>query len=96
MWQIIFLIWEKVVHWYYRAVFESSACFGAHELKEVETLISMNYATQIENMQAQLSATTKELKESTITISHQQNTIEDLKQHMVVVTNARLGAEETL
>jgi ABC-type sulfate/molybdate transport systems ATPase subunit len=47
-------------------------------------------------MQAQLFATTKELKESTIIISHQQNIVEDLKQHMVVATNARLHAEETL
>ncbi len=95
MWQII-LIWEKVVHWYCKAFFESSACFATQELKEVETLITTKYATHIENMQAQLFATTKELKESTITISHQQNIVEDLKQHMVVATNARLHAEETL
>jgi hypothetical protein len=44
MWQI-FLIWKKVVHWYYRAVLESSVCFVAHELKEVETLITMKYAS---------------------------------------------------
>jgi len=53
--------------------------FAAQELKEVETLITTKYATQIEDMQAQLFATTKELKESTITISCQQNIIEDLK-----------------
>jgi hypothetical protein len=47
-------------------------------------------------MQAQLFATTKELKESTITISHQQDIIEDLKQHMVFVTKACLHVEETL
>jgi hypothetical protein len=95
MWQI-FLIWEKVVHWYCRVVLKSSSCFVAQELKEVETLITMKYATQIKNMQAQLFATTKELKESTITISHQQNIIEDLKQHMAIATNARLYVEETL
>jgi hypothetical protein len=67
MWQI-FLIWEKVVHWHCRVVLESSACFAAKELKEVETLITTKYATQIENMLAQLFATTKELKESIITI----------------------------
>jgi hypothetical protein len=47
-------------------------------------------------MQAQLFATTKELKESAITTSHQQNIIEDLKQHMVIATNAHLHAEQTL
>jgi ABC-type sulfate/molybdate transport systems ATPase subunit len=47
-------------------------------------------------MQAQLSTTTKELKESIVTISHQQNTIEDLKQHVVVATNTRFNVEETL
>jgi hypothetical protein len=51
MWQI-FLIWDKVVHWYCKAVFESSAYFVAHELKEAETLITTKYATQIEDMQA--------------------------------------------
>jgi hypothetical protein len=69
MWQI-FIIWEKLVHWYCRAILESSTCFATHELKEVETLITMKYATQIEDMQTQLFATTKEFKESTITISH--------------------------
>ncbi len=64
-------IWEKVVHWYCRAILESLACFTAQELKEVEKLITTKYATQIEDMQAQLFATTKKLKESTITISHQ-------------------------
>jgi hypothetical protein len=44
MWQI-FLIWEKLVHWYCRAILESSTCFATHELKEVETLITMKYAT---------------------------------------------------
>jgi len=70
MWQI-FLIWEKVVHWYYKEVLESSACFATRDLKEVETLITTRYSTQIEDMQAQLFATTTQLKESTITISHQ-------------------------
>jgi hypothetical protein len=65
-------------------------------LKDVETLITMKYATQVEDMQAQRFATTKELKESTITISHQQNIIEDLKQHMAIATNACLHVEETL
>jgi hypothetical protein len=69
MWQI-FLIWEKVVHWYCRVVFENSTCFVAQELKEVETLITTKYATHIEDMQAQLFATTKKLKESVITILH--------------------------
>jgi hypothetical protein len=69
MWQI-FLIWEKVVHWYCKVIFESSTCFVAQELKEVETLITTNYRIQIEDMQAQLFATTKELKEFAITISH--------------------------
>jgi hypothetical protein len=78
MWQI-FLIWEKVVHWYCRVVFESSACFAAQELKEVETSITTKYATQIEDMQTQLFATTKKLKEFAIIILHQQNIIEDLK-----------------
>jgi hypothetical protein len=95
MWQI-FLIWEKIVHWYCKVVLESSTCFDAQELKEVETLITMKYATHIEDMQIQLFATTKEFKESVITISHQQNIIEDLKQHMAVATNARLCAKETL
>jgi hypothetical protein len=54
-----FLIWEKVVHWYYKEVLESSACFATRELKEVETLITTKYSTQIEDMQAQLFATTK-------------------------------------
>jgi hypothetical protein len=49
MWQI-FIIWEKVIHWYYRVVFESSIYFVAQELKEVETLITTKYATQIEDM----------------------------------------------
>jgi hypothetical protein len=95
MWQI-FLIWEKVVHWYCRVVLESSTCFVAHELKEVETLITKKYATLIENMQAQLSITTKELKESIVTISHQQNIIEDLNQHMVVATNTCFNAKKML
>jgi hypothetical protein len=95
MWQI-FLIWEKAVHWYCRVVLESLACFAAQELKEVETLITTKYATQIENMQAQLFVTTKELKEFAITILHQQNIFEDLKQHMVVATDTRLHVEKTL
>ncbi len=49
MWQI-FLIWEKVVHWYCRAVLESSACFTTQEFKKFETLITMKYTTQIKNM----------------------------------------------
>jgi hypothetical protein len=68
MWQI-FLIWDKVVHWYCRVVLESLDCFTAHELKEVETLITMKYATHIENMQAHLFVTTKELKESSKVVS---------------------------
>jgi hypothetical protein len=69
MWQI-FLIWEKVVHWYCKAVLESSTFFDAQELKEVETLITMKYATHIKDMQIKLFATTKELNESIITILH--------------------------
>jgi hypothetical protein len=56
----------------------------------------MKFATQIENMQAQLFATTKELKESAITISHQQNIIKDLNQYMVVATSTHFHVKETL
>jgi hypothetical protein len=49
MWQI-FLIWKKLVHWYCKAILESSACFTALELKEVETLITTKYATQIKDI----------------------------------------------
>jgi hypothetical protein len=66
------------------------------ELKEVRASITQKYATQIEDMQVELSARAKELEGSAAMISHQQSTIEDLKQHLAVAAKSRLDAEEAI
>jgi DNA-binding helix-hairpin-helix protein with protein kinase domain len=79
-----------------RSDYRASEAVHDAELKEVRASITQKYATQIEDMQVELSARAKELEESAAMISHQQSTIEDLKQHLAVAAKSRLDAEEAI
>ncbi len=92
----ILQIWKKALNWCCGADIETSYSVAAQELKEVRASITQKYATQIEDMQVELSARAKELEESAAMFSHQQSTIEALKQHLAVAAKSRLDAEEAI
>ncbi|KAH9553047.1 hypothetical protein CY35_09G099300 [Sphagnum magellanicum] len=79
-----------------RSDYRASEAVHDVELKEVRASITQKYAAQIDDMQVELSARANELEESAAMISHQQSTIEDLKQHLAVAAKSRLDAEEAI